>query len=190
MRRFLLLVLGSAILISACGSSKVATAPAASTTPIASSAVDGDWTTFGPAGAGFSTKYPAAPTLTTSTTATAVGDAPTSVWTDKEGGNLIYAVLVANYPAGSLPAAKVSQVYDGAVNGMTGGTAGLTLSSQGNTTLNGHLGRSYLLTSAVGSLQGVVFIVGDTMYMAYVAYTSSLDPALIATFLADFQLTV
>jgi len=215
-RRLLLLVLGSAILFSACSSSKASTTPAASATsqtasasPADSSAAatptnaavtvtpassfvmqDGNWVVLAHDTADFTAKFPTQPTLTTSTTTTAIGDAPTSLWTDEEGGNLIYYVMTAKYPTGSLGAAKASALYDGAVNGMVGGTAGLALSGQGDVTLNGHIGRSFLLTSSLGSLQGVVVVVGDSMYMAYAAYTSSVDPAMIQTFLADFQLTI
>jgi hypothetical protein len=98
--------------------------------------------------------------------------------------------MVAKYPAGSIPAAKLSAVYDGAINGMTGGEAQLTLAGQTDLALGGHAGRAFLLTSALGSIKGGVWIVGDTMYMAYVAFTSSVDPNLVDTFLADFQLTV
>ena len=201
-----MLVLGSAILISACGSAKVLTTPAASNTQGATGATqtpasvtitpassfalqDGSWIVFSPAGSGFSTKFPDAPTLTTSTTTTAVGDAPTSIWKFEQGGNLIYYVMLASYPAGSLANADSAKLYDAGVNGMVGGEANLALSTMGDITLNGHLGRSFLLTSAVGSLQGATYLVGDDLYMAYVAYTSSVDPALVETFLADFQLS-
>lgn len=213
MRRLLMLVLGSAILISACGSAKVLTTPASSPTHAAganpsdspaasptqgsltvnpaSSFVmqDGDWIVFGPDASGFTTKFPAAPTLASSTTTTAAGDAPTSIWKYEQGGNLIYYVMLVNYPTGSLTGVDTAQVYDRGVNGMVGGDANLALAAQGDVTLNGHLGRSFLLTSALGSLQGSTYLVGDNLFMAYVAYTSSVDPAFIQTFLADFQLT-
>ena len=64
------------------------------------------------------------------------------------------------------------------------------MAGQTDMTLGGHLGRTFLLTSQLGSLKGGVWIVGDDMYMVYVSFTSSVDPGLIDTFLSDFQLTV
>jgi hypothetical protein len=211
-RRVLLIVLSSALFLSACGSAKVTTAPVPSAseaqvgssaaivtpspTPVAVlsiapsfAAVDGDWIVFSPDGAAFTAKFPASPTLTTQTDKTAVGDAVSSIWTYEQGGNLAYAVLAAAYPAGSLASTVPSKIYDGAVNGMTGGAQGLALATQSDVTLGGHAGRTFLLTSATGSIKGEVVVVGDTMYMAYVAFTSSVDTGLIDTFLLDFKLS-
>jgi hypothetical protein len=209
-RRIFLVVLGSAILVSACGSSKatpvpatqapVATptdAPAATDAPVvvpslapSNAGLDGEWIAFAPDGIGFTAKFPETPTLTTQTSTTAVGDAAVSVWAFEQGGNLVYDVMVTKYPAGSLAPAKLSALYDGAINGMTGGEANLTVAGQQDMMLGGHAGRTFLLTSATGSIKGGVWIVGDNMYMAYVAFTSSVDPGLIDTFLSDFALTV
>jgi hypothetical protein len=209
-RRIFLIVLGSAILVSACGSSTATSAPAtqapvatptaalaATDTPVvvpslapSNAALDGDWITFAPDGTGFTAKFPGAPTLTTQTQTTAVGDAAVSLWAFEQGGNLVYDVMVTKYPTGSLAAAKLSALYDGAINGMTGGEANLTVAGQEDMALGGHDGRTFLLTSATGSVKGGVWIVGDNMYMAYVAFTSSVDPGLIDTFLSDFALTV
>jgi hypothetical protein len=101
----------------------------------------------------------------------------------------IYTVLAAAYPAGSLASAVPSKFYDGAINGMTGGSQGLALATQSDVTLGGHAGRTFLLTSATGSIKGEVVVVGDTMYMAYVAFTSPVDTGLIDTFLLDFKLS-
>jgi hypothetical protein len=209
-RRVVLLALSSALFLSACGSAKVTTAPAASEaqnvssaavvtpspTPVAVlsiapslAAVDGDWVVFAPDGAGFSSKFPAAPTLTTQTDKTAVGDALSSIWTYEQAGNLSYAVLAAVYPAGSLASTTSSKLYDGGINGMTGGSAGLAITSQADITLGGRAARTFLLTSATGSIKGEVVVVGDTMYMAYVVFTSSVDTGLIDTFLVDFKLS-
>ena len=215
-RRLFLLVLGSAFLFSACGSSKATPAPATSApaapatpavtptdaptvvetaTPVvvvapSNAGLDGGWITLAPAAVGFSAKFPAAPTLTTQTAKTDVGDAATSLWTFEQGGTLAYYVLVTNYPKGSLATANVSTMYDAAIKGMTGGTSELTLAGTTDLALNGHAGRTFLLTSALGSLKGGIWVVGDDMYMVYVSFTSSVDPGLIDTFLSDFQLTV
>ncbi|HEX7491896.1 MAG TPA: hypothetical protein VF337_09375 [Candidatus Limnocylindrales bacterium] len=212
MRRVVLLVLASALFVSACGSAKVTDPPAASPseaqngssaaiatpspTPAAIlsiapslAAVDGDWIVFAPDGAGFSSKFPETPTLTTQTDKTAVGDAVSSIWTFEQGGNLAYAVLAAAYPAGSLAATTPAKLYDGGINGMAGGSAGYVLSAQTDATLGGHAGRTFLLTSSTGSIKGEIVVVGDTMYMAYVVFTSSVDTSLIDTFLLDFQLS-
>lgn len=211
MRRLFLVVLGSAFLFSACGSSKATTAPAAPATPAvtptdaptvvetatpvavvapSNAGLDGGWITLAPDAVGFSAKFPATPTLATQTAKTDVGDAPTSLWTFEQGGNLAYYVLVTNYPKGSLATANASNMYDAAIKGMTGGTAELTLAGTTDLALNGHAGRTFLLTSALGSLKGGIWVVGDDMYMVYVSFTSSVDPGLVDTFLSDFQLTV
>ena len=218
MRRLLLVLFGSAVLLSACGSSNATPAPATATpavvatpvtaptptdaptvvetaTPVvlvapSNAGVDGDWVTLAPAAAGFTAKFPVMPTLTTQTATTAVGDALASLWTYEQGGNLAYYVQVTNYPKGSLAAANASTMYDAAIQSMTGGTSQLTLAGETDLTLGGHAGRLFLLTSALGSLKGGVWIAGDVMYMVYVSFTSSVDPGLIDTFLSDFQLTV
>jgi len=210
-RRFFLVLLGSAFLFSACGSSNATPAPAAPATPAVTptdaptvvetaspvvvvaptnAGLDGDWVTLAPDAAGFSAKFPATPTLTTQTAKTDVGDAPTSLWTFEQGGNLAYYVLVTNYPKGSLATANVSTMYDAAIKSLTGGTSELALAGTLDLALNGHAGRTFLLTSALGSLKGGVWIVGDNMYVVYVSFTSSVDPGLVDTFLSDFQLTV
>ena len=215
MRRLFLVLLGSAILVSACGSSKatapassaaanptnaptvVVSAPVESSSPVAAASLaasnaglDGDWITVAPDAAGFTAKFPTAPTVATKTSSTAVGDATTTTWTDEEGGNLVYYVNVAHYPAGSLPADKMSAMYDGGINGMLTVDSEMKLAGQADMTLGGHLGRTFLLSGPLGSLKGGAWIVGDDMYMVYVAYTSSVDPGLIDTFLSDFVLTV
>ncbi len=225
MRRLLLVLFGSAVLLSACGSSKATPAPATpapatpatpatqattatpgatptdaptvveTSTPVVlvapiNAGVDGDWVTLAPAAAGFTAKFPVMPTLTTQTATTAVGDARASLWTYEQGGNLAYYVQVTNYPTGSLASANPVTLYDAAIQSMTGGTSQLTLAGETDLTLGGHAGRLFLLTSALGSLKGGVWIAGDVMYMVYVSFTSSVDPGLIDTFLSDFQLTV
>ena len=200
MRRLFLVLLGSAILVSACGSSKATPtdAPAIVATPspvvvpslaFSNAGLDGDWIAFAPDTASFTAMFPAAPTLTTQTSSTSVGNAVTSLWAYEQGGNLVYDVQVASYPTGSLAAAKLSAMYDAAIKGMTGGQAELALTAQTDMTLDGHAGRAFLLSSALGSLKGGVWVVGDTMYMAYVAFTSSVDPGLVDTFLSDFHLS-
>ena len=89
--------------------------------------MDADWTVFAPAGAGFTSKFASTPTLTTQTTATSIGNAKISVWTDEEGGNLSYYVQVTSYPTGSMATADLSKAYDNAVNAMAGGSSDLTV---------------------------------------------------------------
>lgn len=225
MRRLFLVVLGSALILSACGQSKgwpdgspaatvapsiVATSVAAATAaptvvmsdaptaPAASEAVptqadthaDTEWTVFAPADGGFTSKFPVVPTLTTDTTKTAAGDTATSLWTYEQGGNLAYFVLLAQYPKGAMVALKATVAYDTAVQAMVGGTAGLALASQTDMMINGHAGRSFLLTSTEGSVKGEMVLVGDNLYTAYVAFTSSVDRSVVDTFLADFSLTI
>jgi hypothetical protein len=188
-RRLLLVVLGSAILISACGSANptkapvspsptVAPTPTPTPTPVPTptptiapsfAPQDAKWVALAPDKAGFSTKFPAQPKLATSTTVSNGSNVPTSIWTS-DGATATYYVKVLNYPAGTLTAAKPSDIYDSGVDSMTRGDTGLVTISQGNNTVNGHLGRNFLMKSATGFLQGEMFLVGDNLYMAYVAY--------------------
>lgn len=202
MRRVLLLALSSALFLSACGSATTSKAPAAASDGVGSSAeivatptpptnpsiapsantMDGEWVTFAPAGAAFASKMPAAPSLTNSTTKTAAGNATTSLWTDEQGGNLSYYIQASAYPAGSLSPA----VYDDVISALSA-SSGLAISTKTDVTVTGHAGKLFLLASALGSIKGEVFIVGDTVYMAYVAFTSSVDMGAVDAFFIDFK---
>jgi hypothetical protein len=107
-----------------------------------------------------------------------------------ESSHLVFFAVEARYPAGSMSGLSTSAVYDGAITGMTGSTAGLTVDSQNNVTLGGHAGRAFTLTSTAASIKGEMFLVGDNLYMVYAAYDSLADPAEIDTFISDFVLTV
>jgi hypothetical protein len=228
-RRFVLVVLSSAILLSACSSSgfpqpnkgaseaptmaaseaasvaatiaatptdaptdaptatlKATVAPTAAPTQAAGA----DWTAISPAGAGFTAKFPGTPTQSSQSFSTAAGDAPASLWILEESSDLAFFAVEARYPAGSMSGLSTSAVYDGAITGMTGSTAGLTVDSQSNVTLGGHAGRAFTLTSTAASIKGEMFLVGDNLYMVYAAYDSLADPTEIDTFIGDFSLTV
>jgi hypothetical protein len=165
-------------------------APTLEPTPTAALG-DAGWLVFAPVGDGFTSKFPVKPTLTTQTYKTAAGDAPSSLWTDEESSDLAYFALFAQYPKGSMSGVGTSAVYDGAVSGMTGGTTGLTVDTQGSVTLNGHPGRKFVLTGSAASIKGQMYLVGDNLYMIYAAYTSNItDLTDVDTFIADFKLTV
>jgi len=130
------------------------------------------------------------PTVSASTTKTDVGYTASSLWTYSQGNDISYFVLLARYPAGSMAKLQVAKAYDAAIAGMTGGTSGLTLTAQSDISLNGHAGRSFLLTGKSGSIRGLIVLVGDNLYNAYVAFTPSADPASLDVFFANFKLTV
>ncbi len=220
MRRFVLIVLSSSILLSACGTSKgfpqanqsgaaptvaaslaatVALTPtlapvatlAETPAPTAAPTLAGsDWVDIAPVGTGFTAKFPTAPTQSSQTFTTAAGDAPASLWILEESNDLAYFVVEAKYPAGSMSGMTTSAVYDGAITGMTGSSAGLTLDSQTSVTLGGHTGRAFTLTSTTASIKGQMFLVGDNLYMVYAAFTSAADMTEIDKFIAAFKLTV
>jgi hypothetical protein len=204
-RRLLVLVLGSAIFISACGSSAGTVTPAATPTatpvPTASPTVkitiaptaapDAAWIVWAPAGAGFTSKFPATPKLSTTTTKTAAGDAPSSTWTYQQGTTLAFYVTVANYPKGSMTGKAPSTIFDDFINGMTTDATGLKVDSKTPVTLGSHDGEAFKLSSTEGSIQGQVFLVGDDLYVVYAAYLVAVtDMTPIDTFIADFALTV
>jgi hypothetical protein len=208
-RRLLLLALTSVLLLSACSTAAATQAqppafdapngghglatPAPTPVPSVQATIaprDGDWISFAPDGGGFIAKFPATPKLTTSTAKTTFGDAATSLWTDEHGGNLSYYVQATVYPAGPLIAAQSASVYDAAINSLTGGSSGLAVAAENDVTLNGHAGKLFLLRSSLGSVKGEVVLAGSTVYIAFVAYASSVDSGLIDTFLADFELNV
>ena len=219
-RRFVLVVLSSAILLSACGTSKgfpqanqsgaapsvaasvaatvavtptlapVATTKATPAPTVAPTPAGSVWVSIAPVGTGFTAKFPAAPTQSSQTFTTAVGDAPASLWIFEESTDLAFFVVEAKYPAGSMSGVTASAVYDGAITGMTGSSSGLTLDTQSSVTLGGHTGRAFSLTSTAASIKGQMYLVGDNLYMVYVAYTSAADVTEIDTFIAAFKLTV
>lgn len=201
MRRLLLLVLGSAILFSACASASQTAAPAltpTSTPTVASTATstppptvvpaDAGWIVLAPPGGGFTSKYPGQPKLTKTTTTTKEGPTPTSVWEYLASTDLDYNVAMWEYPSGSTAGMAASAIYDSTIASMDS-TNGLTLSTQGDITLNGHAGRAFTLSGASYALQGKLVLVGDNLYMVYASYAPAVDTAGVTAFLSDFQLT-
>jgi hypothetical protein len=91
---------------------------------------------------------------------------------------------------------NVSSVYDGGVAGMLATTPGLSVDHQSDVNLGGHPGRAFTLTASSGALKGVamqgqMFLIGDDLYMVYVAYDDFItDFGELNAFIADFQLTV
>ncbi|HEX7590820.1 MAG TPA: hypothetical protein VF375_02625 [Candidatus Limnocylindrales bacterium] len=207
MRRLIVLVLAGAVVFSACGSAAItaeATKAAGSTpspsivptdtpTPLSTpsptaTAADAGWVVVAPAGYGFTAKFPAAPKLTQTTTTTKSGAVPTFDWEYLANTNLDYNVALWRYPAGTLTGEGAAVAFDGAINGMKSSNA-LTLDSQSDTTLNGHPSRIFALSKDTYSMAGVVVLVGDNLYMAFVTYGPTIDAAGVTAFVADFQMT-
>jgi hypothetical protein len=191
------MVLGSAILFSACSSAAQTAAPTPTPTPTPAptptppptlAPADAGWIVLTPPGGGFTAKFPATPKLTTTTTTTKEGPTPTSVWEYLASTDLDYNVAMWKYPAGSTTGIGASAIYDSGIAGMDS-TNGLTLSTQRDITLNGHVGRAFTLKGATYSLQGELVLVGDNLYMATGSYAPTVDTAGVTAFLADFQLT-
>ena len=201
MRRLILVLLASALALSACAqgkgwpdsSSAVSQAPsiaatasptagptesptagptAKATTPTATGGIDADWVAVTPSDAGFTSKWPGDPTKKTSTSASSAGNVVTTLWTYEDGVDLAYFVGVVTYPKGSMSGRSATTVYDAAVNNMTTSTGTtMTISDQGSVTVNGHAGRGFTLTSSTYSIQGAMVLVGDSLYMPYVTYS-------------------
>ena len=205
MRRLVLIVLGSALLFSACNSAVQTAAPTPTATPTATPAptatpvptptppptaapADAGWVVLAPPGDGFTTKFPGEPKLTTTTTTSKAGPAPTLVWEYLANSDLDYNLAMWQYPAGATTGMAPAAIYDAAISGMDSNN-GLTLSTQSDITLNGHAGRAFTLGGASYALQGELVLVGDNLYMAYASYAPTVNTAGVTAFLADFQLT-
>jgi hypothetical protein len=213
-RRIATLALAGAFIFAGCGQSKdwpngtngggtsVATAAATATPtptprPTATprptvAAIDADWILVEPAGKGFTSMWPGEPTLNTSTSSSAVGKVTTDIWTYEANKDLAYFVALAKYPKGAMTGSDLTKVYDGAIKGMVD-SAGvkLELTSSGAITVNEHAGRGFTLTGDEYALQGALILVGDTLYMAYVAYSTTMtDMSEPEIFFNDFNLTV
>lgn len=122
-----------------------------------------------------------------------MGTAQATAWSYQPSEDLAYVVSVSNYPPGSLDKYKIVGVYDAILDRLTQltGEVTFTLSEQANYTLNGHLGRSFTLTSQLVAMKGAMFVVGDNVYEVWVGYAVSItDLTEIDTFIADFQPTV
>lgn len=198
MRRFLLIILCCSALASACASAAQTssggagpTATAASATQAASKSAgpaDAGWYALAPAGGGFTSKFPARPTLTESTTTTKFGPAPTSIWEYLANSELDYNLAMWQYPAGSTGNTTAATMYDGAILSMDS-VNGLTLDGQSDITLNGHTGRAFAVSGSAYKLHGELVLVGDTLYMVYASYGPTIDTTVVDAFLADFAVT-
>jgi hypothetical protein len=204
-RRLVAIVLGSAIMFSACTAATPTAAPTLAPTPAPTATpsptppptpapsptvgpADAGWTVVAPDGDGFTSKFPGAPKRTTTTQSTKSGPTPTTVWEFLANSDLDYNVALWQYPAGATASMTASSVYDTAISGM-GSTNGLTLGTQSDITLNGRAGRAFTLNGPSYALRGELVLAGDNLYMAYASYGPTVDTAGVTAFLADFQLT-
>jgi hypothetical protein len=216
MRRLLLVLLSSAIVLSACGQSKswpggsnnaLSQPPSAAATTVApteappteappteappTEAPLPGWIAFSPTDSGFTVLMPGQPTLATSTINTAAGDAPASTWTYEVSNDLVYVVTQARFPTGSVKTASAKSVFDTFVNGMLSSTTGATLSDSADTTLGGRPGRAFTIDTAAVSLKGIAYINNDDLDIVYAGYTPAIsDMTEIDAFLASFNFTI
>jgi hypothetical protein len=207
-RRLFIVALGSALFLSACGTSTAS--PNASPTPTEGASAAGSqstaeaspphggpptaipgWIVFAPADQGFSAAYPGQPTLQTQTIQTTAGPVPTSVWYYEESEDLSYYVALAKYPEGSLSSGSLSDVYDTAVTDMSHISLGMTVGGQGDVTVNGHAGRTFTVANSAAMVKGELIAVGDNLYKVYVlCLPAASESPNISAFLAAFTLTV
>jgi hypothetical protein len=214
MRRLLAIALGSAVFFSACGSSSGTATPVPTPTPTptptatptptptASPTVkitiaptpaspDADWIVWAPTGSGFTSLFPAEPKLTTTTTKTAAGNAPSSTWMYLESTELAFSVTMAQYPKGSMTGKAPSAIFDAFISGIATSAKGMAVDSKTATTMDGHAASSFKLSSTSADIEGTVVVVGDTLYVVYAAYAPTLtDTSPVDSFIADFALTV
>jgi len=114
------------------------------------------------------------------------------MWEYDDGLDLSYFIVVAQYPKGAMTGKSPATVYDTTVKGMTtASTITLTIADQGDATFNGHTGRGFTLTSDTANVQGAMILVGDALYMVYVAYSPAVtDLSSPKAFYDDFVLTI
>jgi hypothetical protein len=204
-RRLLLILLSSTIVLSACGPSKSwpggsnqapsqppsAVAPTEAPAETPTEATLPGWTAFSPSGGGFTVLMPGKPTLTTKTIHTAAGDAPASTWTYEASNDLVFIVTHARFPTGSVASVPSATIFDTFVTGMLNSATGATLSESVDTTLGGHPGRTFTIDTAAVSLKGIAYIINDDLDVVYAGYTPAIsDMTEVDTFLASFKFTV
>jgi hypothetical protein len=138
-----------------------------------------------PAGAGFTVLMPGDPTPSTQT---ATGYT-TLIWSYSDDPDLAFFVAELKYTKGTLTKQNPATVYANGLAGMAKNT-GVTVTAQGNVTVNGHTGRSFSASSADVAAQGFLFILGDNLYMVYAAWSPDMtDTASVDAFLASFHFT-
>jgi hypothetical protein len=183
--------------------SQEATAPAPditldpSATPLppsvpAEGVVPGDpstWIVIAPDGKGFSVKMPGNPAASDAKVKTPAGDLTITTWTYAPKSGAAMAVSTSKFAPGALGTTTAKSVYDTAL-GMFAQQSGGKLASQKDVTVGGKPARSFVITSASFELQGVLVLVGETMYMAYVGNDpDKVDQAIVDAFIASFALT-
>jgi hypothetical protein len=114
------------------------------------------------------------------------------MWEYDDGLDLSYFIVVAQYPKGSTTGKSPATIYDTTVKNMTtASSVTLKISDQGDETFNGHTGRGFTLTSDTANIEGGMVLVGDALYMVYVAYSPAVtDFSSPKAFYYDFVLTI
>ena len=162
---------------------------AASADPSIPAADTSAWTVLAPDGAGFSARMPGEAKTSTMTIKTPAGDAPTNVWSFTDASNRMFTVTQSKFQAGTLSKAPVAKVLDGSVSGAASAMGNLTVASQTDTTLDGHAGRAFVMTSSKANVQGLVLPLGDTEYILSVSAPAGMaDDGSAAAFFASFKL--
>jgi hypothetical protein len=113
------------------------------------------------------------------------------MWTCIGGPKLAYVIAHISYPAGSMEGLDPADVFAGAIAGGIGTQADAALVEQSDVTQGGHPGRTFTVETPNGSIQGVIYLVGDDLYLAYATYDpdQAADVAAVAAFAGSFRLT-
>jgi hypothetical protein len=150
-----------------------------------------DWTTFAPSGSGFSVLMPGKPDLTKKTFNFAAGNAPGSLWSYGISNDLALFLVQANFTKGAISGKAPSALLDAEVAKLVSNTAGSSLVSKADITLNGHPGKTFTVDQPDLSIMGGIFVVQDEILIAYVGYTAAnTDTADINSFLGSFEITI
>ena len=134
---------------------------------------------------------PGQPDLTKKTFNFAAGNAPGSLWTYGISNDLALFLVQANFPTGAISGKAPSALLDAEVAKLVSNTAGSTLTSKDDTTLNGHPGKTFTVDQPDLSIAGGIFVVKDEILIAYVGYTAAnTDTADIDRFLGSYKITI
>ena len=99
--------------------------------------------------------------------------------------------MQAKFATGAISGKAPSPLLDAEVAKLVANTAGSTLTSKADTTLNGHPGKTFSVEQPQLLITGAIFVVNDDILIVYVGYTTANDDtADIDTFLSSYQITI
>ena len=133
---------------------------------------------------------PGQATTSSTTLKTPVGNATVAIWAYADSSTRTFNVEDVKFAKGALSSLPTKTILDTGSAQIAGTLSGSKISSQSDTTLNGHPGRLVTFATAKIAVQCEFFIVGDDVYFAQLSHAvGENDDALAQAFFATFQLT-